>query len=72
MLFPSLFFMFHVYVYAIGFLFIMPRWPAYFGLGVFGLLFLTLFAWIATMCRNPGFIKPYSKVEFLVSNFVSL
>ena len=70
-LFPSLFFLFHVYIYSICFLFIMPRWPAYFAIAAFGLLFLTLLAWIVTMCHNPGFIKPYTKVEFLVSNSIS-
>lgn len=68
--FPSIYVLFHVAVYVIAFIFVMPLWHIYMVYAAGGILALNFFSWIISMCHSPGFIKPHPNVEFLVSTIL--
>ena len=63
---PIAYLVFNIYVYIITLFFTAPlwahMWEIYFVLTTFMLAFTF---WIITMRCDPGFINPYSKVDFL-------
>lgn len=65
---PIAYFVFNAFSYTIGFLFIIPLWKNWMEIWVLlaTLAVATLF-WIISINRDPGFIKPHPKVDFLVS-----
>lgn len=66
---PFAYFLLNAYTYSISYLITMPLWKQwseiYF---VFMSLSVATIFWIISTNRDPGFIKPHSKVDFLVSN----
>ena len=66
---PMAYLVFNLFIYLIFSLFTAPLWPQYYEIVIVIVSFAiaTLF-WVITMNMDPGFIKPYPGVDFLVSN----